>query len=37
MPAPRAWHSLTRLSDGRLLMLGGQHRGNFVTGGLMFD
>jgi hypothetical protein len=37
MPAPRAWHSLTRLSDGRLLMLGGQHRGSFVTGGLMFD
>jgi hypothetical protein len=37
MPAPRAWHSLTRLSDGRLLILGGQHRGNFVTGGLVYD
>ncbi len=32
-----AWHSLTPLSDGRLLMLGGQHRSALVGGGLLFD
>jgi hypothetical protein len=37
MPAPRAWHTLTRLADGRLLMLGGQHRGELVGGALLFD
>lgn len=37
MPAPRAWHTLTRLADGRLLVLGGQHRGELVGGGLLYD
>jgi hypothetical protein len=37
MPTPRAWHSLTRLADGRLLVLGGQHRSALVGGGLLFD
>lgn len=37
MTAPRAWHSLTRLSDGKLLVLGGQHRGNLVGGGMLYD
>jgi hypothetical protein len=37
MTAPRAWHSLTRLSDGRLLVLGGQHRSNLVGGGMLYD
>lgn len=37
MPTPRAWHSLSRLSDGRLLVLGGQHRGELVAGGLLYD
>lgn len=35
--APRAWHSLTRLADGRLLVLGGQHRGDLVVGGMLYD
>jgi hypothetical protein len=37
MPGGRAWHSLTRLADGRLLVLGGQHRTALVGGGLLFD
>ena len=37
MTVPRAWHSLTRLADGRLLLLGGQHRGNLVGGGMLYD
>ncbi len=37
MTAPRAWHSLTRLADGRLLVLGGQHRSNLVGGGMLYD
>jgi hypothetical protein len=37
MSAPRAWHSLTRLSDGRLLVLGGQHRSSLVGGGMLYD
>lgn len=37
MPTPRAWQSLTRLSDGRLLLLGGQHRSGFVGGGMLYD
>jgi hypothetical protein len=37
MIAPRAWHSLTRLSDGRLLVLGGQHRNQLVGGGMLYD
>lgn len=37
MPGPRAWHTLTRLADGRLLVLGGQHRSQLVGGGLIYD
>jgi hypothetical protein len=37
MTTPRAWHSLTRLADGRLLVLGGQHRSNLVGGGMLYD
>lgn len=37
MPAPRAWHSMTRLADGRLLLLGGQHQSGLVAGGVLFD
>ncbi|MDZ7591973.1 MAG: hypothetical protein U5L05_15110 [Rubrivivax sp.] len=37
MTAPHAWHSQTRLSDGKLLVLGGQHRGNLVGGGMLYD
>lgn len=37
MATPRAWHSLTRLADGRLLVLGGQHRTSLVGGGMLYD
>jgi hypothetical protein len=37
MPTPRAWQTLTRLADGRLLVLGGQHRGQLVGGGGLYD
>lgn len=37
MPAPRAWHTLTRLAEGQLLVLGGQHRSELVGGGLIYD
>jgi len=35
---PRAWHSVTRLADGRILILGGDDAaGAPVAGGLLFD
>jgi len=38
MPVPRAWHSVTRLADGRILILGGDDAaGAPVAGGLLFD
>lgn len=38
MPAARAWHSVTRLADGRILILGGDDAdAGPVGGGLLYD
>jgi hypothetical protein len=38
LPAGRLWHSVNRLADGRVLVLGGEDgRGNYVSGTLIYE
>jgi Galactose oxidase, central domain len=31
LPAPRAWHSVDRLRDGRAIVVGGEHAGRYAS------
>ena len=37
MSTPRAWHTMTRLTNGQILLLGGQHQSDLIAGGTLYD